>query len=456
MKKTSLLLCVAMLLSLFAFTSCAKIENAEQLMERVTEEMSKLDWYELELDMDMKFFMLDNQFDAKATGQIIQTGAENEQYFYYEGTTVTVKCESLDIDQTVETVTAYQDGQMFLLNTEDGEGQKLRSPISQADFEAYKEEQEDSTDLSATLKNCANTEFTKNEDKSWTLKCSGFSKEDVDQIFSSSFDVKDMIGAELEDVLLTLEFDKTFIMTTGKMEFVFKTPENAEQVPEMKATFECKNVNQEPQSDLIKVDDYREVTDARLFTKIEELMEDAYAAESATFTLETYQSATMGMESSKATETDTVKYITDDNGYRYYITALTDGKKYELVYENGYRTVNGTNRTAQTEAEAKSFIQSLINSAGYEKERVTDVQKDGNAYTVTIADPDLSKYGLESYGSNSSLKELKIIYTVGDDGKPITIESRLELAGDYTVGGKTFGFSFLIKTSITYTEEVAD
>lgn len=453
MKKTSLLLCAAILLSLFTFTSCTRIKTAEQLFDRMDKAMADLDWYELELDMDMTFFTMGKQFDATAKASRIESSEKSEEYFYYESTTVNVTCAELNVEQTTETVSAYQDGQMFFLNTqgeeEKEEGQKVRSSITKSDFIAYKKEKSQTTDLIADAKDCENAEFTQNKNKSWTVECSGFSKESMEDFFKSSFDIKDMLGAELKDVHLTLELDKKFVMNEGEIEFIFETAEDAEQTPRLKATFECKSINEEPDSDLIDADDYREVTDARLFSEVDDLIEEAFSKESASFELEIDQRVTSGRQTNRNNETDIVKYVTDDDGFRYYITASKDGQEVELTYENGYLS-NGSSSARQTQAEAKQFIQALLNSACYDKNKVVDIRKVKNAYTVTIEDPDLSKFALSPYKPKYDKKELTIVYTVNDEGELIKIEGKLSFNASLTVSGQSQGISVEEKTTLTY------
>ncbi len=426
MKKTSLLLCIALLFSCLAFTSCAKIETAEQLMKKIDSTMNKLDFYEVKMDMDMTFYLQKKEFKSTAEGRILLSNEKSKDFIYYYETKVKTSSKYPDVSTEVENILAFQDGNMFMANKTDDVDQKVRSAISQKDFITFLEEQNDSQ---FDVLDCENKEILQNEDKSWKLTCSGYSSENAIKLLGESFD-SETLGVPIKDMELTMNVDKKFRMDDMSIRFVFET-ENQKNVPAIQVTFECVNYDDsELEDDLIDKTKYTEVPDVRDYYKIEKLLEDANNKAEGSFILELEQNASIGTSKNRAYERDTVSYGTKDEKFYYSILARANDTEYEIKYENGVQTLQNIKNAEMTDLEAKALIRSLINSAGFDKTMVSNIEKTDNGYVVTINDPDISEFGLSNYKIVSQTQTLTITYTLTEDGELKSITSKLEVKGE--------------------------
>ena len=133
--------------------------------------MNKLDFYEVEMDMDMTFYLQKKEFKSTAEGRILLSNEKSKDFNYYHETKVKTSSKYPDVSTEVENILAFQDGNMFMANKTDDVDQKVRSAISQKDFITFLKEQNDSQ---FDVLDCENKEILQNEDKSWKLTCSGY------------------------------------------------------------------------------------------------------------------------------------------------------------------------------------------------------------------------------------------------------------------------------------------
>ena len=441
MKKTSLLLCIALLFSCLAFTSCTqneadeknepvkKIETAEELMERIDETMDQLDLYEIEMDMDITFYIQYKQLKNIAEGRLIISGTKSQNYVYYNETKVNISSDELDVNKETESVLAFRDGEIFMSNQLDEIDQKIRSKISKEDFIIFLAEQNDSQ---FDVLDCENKAILQNEDESWKLTCSGYSPENAIKLLGESFDT-DTLGAPITDMELTMNADKDFHMADMSIRFIFeKTTSN---MPEVNVSFECVSFNDSKVEDgLIDKTKYTEVPDVRDYYKIERLIKEAVNKSRGYFNLDINQAVTIDPEEKTSSERYIVYYGINDEKYYHQIISRSDNGTFEINYKEGVQTVTGAKDTEMTDMEAKTLMQTLINSANYDKTRVSTLEKTDNGYVVTIKDLDISAFGLSNYKIDSQTQILIITYTLTEDGELKTIESQLEIKGMIELG----------------------
>ena len=72
---------------------------------------------------------------------------------------------------------------MFVSSEQGDSVQKLYSPLTKDEYIAYLEKQEDALDID--FEACVNKTFAKNEDKTWTLTYSGYTKKVIAEVIEA-------------------------------------------------------------------------------------------------------------------------------------------------------------------------------------------------------------------------------------------------------------------------------
>lgn len=118
-KITALALCVLMVLSAFAFTSCAKEPTAYELVYEAMEKMSALDSLELEQKMDMKMDMMGMTMDVPMSVKIKGKHIKSDSPILRADMTTTM------METSVDSVVYIESGYVFLTSLSDSYKMKL-------------------------------------------------------------------------------------------------------------------------------------------------------------------------------------------------------------------------------------------------------------------------------------------------------------------------------------------
>ena len=453
MKKSSiLLLLVLAFVFAFAFTSCGDPDSAEAVLERIDKKMDSLESYESDLSMQMTFFIDETEVKAIGTGCLVESGVGTDDYYYYQSMTMTIFSDILPSSQETESIEAYNEGRMLVYNKGDGINQKLCSQMTKEAFLEYKE---DNDSLDIDFNDCSNADFVKNEDNSWSLTYSGYSETVIGSIVEDLGFDKEMVGAEISDMKISITADEDFRAKQIVFDFVFDVEEDATAVPVFTVTENFSKYNEATRIVKgINAVDYDEVEDVRLLYNVEKMIEDLQNDKDGSFVLDVSQTVTVMGQSSSYKETDTVSYGETDGSYFYDITADVSGSTIDIGYKNGVQTVtqNSASQTVdQTEDEARDFINGLINTAQYNKAYVSDLTKvsDG-VYKFQFDKPNSSTYkqALANMGASYDSAKQTITVTIRDN-KIVKIESEAEALGKIQ---SSFGISIEIVSSITFND----
>jgi hypothetical protein len=128
-----------------------------------------------------------------------------------------------------------------------------------------------------------------------------------------------------------------------------------------------------------------------------------------------------------------------------------DDQSLLIQYQSGQQTVttgDQTHTAAQTDAEAKTFIGGLIDSARFNRNAVTDIQETGKGvYVISCGQLDLQEYTDALTGNNIQLSSANQQITVTfQEDKLMKIESNITLAG--TEAGENM--SMMISSVVTF------
>lgn len=424
MKKFFVLL-IAVLLCALALTSCGDPKTTTELMDKIDEKMESLKSYQSDVTANLSTDIYGYHCVAGFTGKQITIYGASDKFYYYtvmEGTTEMKDTEKNEVVESVKSkeIEAFHEGKMFVSSEQGDSVQKLYSPLTKDEYIAYLEKQESTLDIDYEA--CVNKSFTKNEDKTWTLTYSGYTKKAIENVVET-FNANELFEEEIVDMEITIHANADFTVKNMELKMIF---ENESTTSTFSMTAEYSKYNEAtPIVDTLDVSQYKKVADCRLLTDLTDMIEDLEELENGSFVLDLTQTLSTSSSKSTYTERDTVTYGKKDGKYFYDAKASADNAKYDISYANGKQTVTVSGQTQtvdQSEKEAKAFINGLINSAKYSPDKIINItQKEDGVYTI-ICTPDSSLYKpAYSYLTNATQS---ITFTI-QDGKITKISSSI-------------------------------
>ncbi len=466
MKKRTLIIC-ALLACAMLLASCQTLKDAlrpdpktaEELWERIGEVMEGFDSHEIAMEMDMVMVVEGYAVESSATGTLIEDSGDD--YYYYSDTKITMKCDELDLDQESRAISAFMDGKAFEFRSEDGYERKLYSKMTAEEYATYLAADKEESSLDTDITDCTNAEFAKNEDETWTLIYSGYTKKAVNGITSAlSTQELDVFGADIVDVKVTFLTDENFRVTDISMEFEFDVDEDAKQTPVLDVRMKLVAVGDGVTrvTDTIDASKYKEVDDLAIRKEITELIKDRYEAEEGSFRYVQEQTFKVMGQTDKFTETDTVLYGVRDGKFYYDVTAEYDSVSMKLAYENGACTVTVEGESysePQTEQEARALVEMLINDStyGYHAESITNITDKGNGvWEIEQALGDTSELEgiFESMDGTYKSATQTVTVTI-KDGKLTEIKTVITASGSIT-SGNIYQVSYTLKMHTVFTD----
>ncbi|MBR5187380.1 MAG: hypothetical protein IKW18_02815 [Clostridia bacterium] len=437
MKKLFSLL-LAILLCMTLFTSCkTKFEpqSAKELWDKINETMDALDGYESNGTGSLTLNVSGVKLSMNLKMKSIISGLQNGNYYYYYSTDSTLSTtantsltgESGEVLHEIS-IEAFDDGKMFVSSESDERSQKLYSPLTKEEFLAYREKKDkESADINYS--DCKNAAFSQNEDGTWSLQYSGYTKKTINQLIKSfNMDSADF-DFEIEDLNVSILADSEFHAKEIKIQFIFdeETEKSTSPVFEMSMTYSNYNAITPIKPDS---SEYTEVEDCRFIYDLEDMLKALEEKKDGLFYLELEQVLSVPSlnQTQSYTEIDTVIYGEKNGSYFYEITAIAGSDVFDISYENGKQTISVSGQGEvynQTEKEAKEYVRSLINTAAYAPEYVSSITKRGDGiYEIQCKYPDTSAYTpiFEAYAGKLTEMTQVITFTI-KNGSIVEIEN---------------------------------
>lgn len=426
----AMLLC---LLMIFGLSACRQEsepeytpESAIALWEKIDKAMNTLQSMEMTTKTKVIFFNSGYQFELNGTAYVLTT----KDNHYMESINV-VTADELALEQTTKVVEAYYDGQVYIYNNDGIYEQKLCTQMSHEEYD--REHGAELTD-EIEMADCTKSEFSKGEGDTWKLHFSGYTKKTIDKVLETLNITDDLLGASISDMEVNLVANSDFCVQTMEIRFSF-TPAAGLAAPQFTVTAEYSGYNTatfNPRK--LNTEEYVAVDDVRVIESLALAIQERQNATSGKFSLEITTSYERPDMTQTSAETDMVSYGRKNGAYFYSITAQMDGQDFMLQYQNGEQTVTAggqTHTASQTEQEAKSFIDGLIDSAGYNANAVSGVQKlEDNVYVLSCAQLDLTEYTQSLTGNNIELTAgSQQITATFQDGKLVKMECTTRLSG---------------------------
>ena len=400
--------------------------NAAELWGNVEAAMDSLESMEITGTTNVVYYYMGYEFKLESSNYTVCTLEE-----YYGESVSKVTCEEASIEQNITTKNAYYDGKMYLAHDNGVYDQKL---CSVATKEQFRDTLTDSlTDINIT--ECTGGKFTKDGKAGWTLEFSGYTKKTISKVLDMLEISNDMLGADIEDMKITVNADAYFYIKSLTLAFVF-VEEEGNSVPEfsMNCTY-SKYYTATFDPEVLKAEEYVEVADLFVLDQIMDGLTQRQNATSGNFVLDLKNTTRYYGQSSTSKETDVVTYGKKNNAYYYSISAEVSGSKMALIYQNGMQTITADGETysnPSSDAEAKALVDGLIDSAMFDTLDVTNIEKEGEGvYMLTCENLNLSKYSARvTEGITLEYGEQAIKVTFRD-GELVKIESLVCLEGKY-------------------------
>ncbi len=431
MKKFLALLC-ALSMILVCFTACGTPKNADSLFKKINKTMEKMTSLESETTITMQFQSELVTIKGEAKGKTLQI-AQKDDYYYYTDMTTSFKTNSTSIKlEDTRTMEAYHNGNYYMLNEGEGIDQKIYSELSEKEARVYISDK--GMDISELTEDCEKN-FTQNEDGSFTLNYSKYGQEKALE-FCAELGINDaMFPDDILDMNVTMTADSEYRLTEMKIDFEFTKYDKYDIPTSLSIVMNYTKFDGiEKITDGLSPEGYKQIDDVRALTAISDGLEKKLQSKNESFTLDIEQKISVNGKEQIIKETDKVSYGVDDDGFFYNIEAKYNNRKYTITYSDGTQVTEqgSSNETKEmTDAEAKKFIETLINTAKYASFCVSDITKDENGvYTVTCEDPNPELYSTTfssvgaSYTSGNQTIEIAV-----KDGNIISIKSTSKANG---------------------------
>lgn len=427
--------------------------TAMELWNLVDKKMEEVGSYEGDGTMEMVIYTGGYKLETNANVVIVQIGKEeDDNYYFYEFTKAEMSCAELSMKSVMNTIKAYNEGYVYTSEITDGEGNSFCSKMTGVEFSEYFG---GSITDDFDFGDCTKAEFTKNDDGTWTLSFSGYTKKAVG-IFLDDMDMDDgEMGADVLDMKIIMTANADFYATELVLEFVFDVEETDTAIPVLKQVIKYKNFDAATKiTDGIKKDEYVEVPDVRVLSKVEDALDELAAMAEGSFTLDVKQELKDRFDTVTYIEKDTISFGKINGGYYYIADCVANGENMSVTYRNGVQTITyggETQNFSQSEEDARAYVEGVMNSADYLSSGVSNIEKvsDG-VYKLTVGAPSTTAYEeyLAAYGITFKSATQEIIVTFeGDELK--SMESEVKVLAEYTLEGAIEGVDMSVYTLLT-------
>lgn len=460
MKKLALILLVAVcLLSALSLTSCfeeKKPDSASALWDRACQEMDALTSFKAIADADIEMYVGGKLVEGTIKGTLISSNYDGAPY-YYEESVSEAKNDELGINNKTTTIEAYNDGKRFLKINDGKTINQICADFEFSKFESYITSKQ--SELNPT--ECTYSDFKENEDGTWVITASGFPSRAIKAFVEDTFDD---IGAEVDDIELTVTMNSEYLVTREELAFVFDA--EGTQAPSLSYVCEYSEFNSAQKiTDTINPKHYIDVSQKgfELLDSLEEQIEEHQKSESGRLKLTAIQEVSViGGSKSTSKEVDQVIYGVENGGYFYKILASVNGTELNMVYKNGKVTTTPSGLIPDqsiTDEEAKANIASLIDSAQFFKAYVKAVKEnEDGTFTIEQSVLDEDKYKslvkAVAQGNSSQFNGATQKITITLDGDKITkIDSTIEVRGRVYSGTRNISIKINVGSLVEFLEE---
>lgn len=448
------LLCVLLVLLGILLVSCLGSqeeeyapESANALWQKIDQTMSELTSVEMNSTIQMTYYQMGYRFERTASRYIFSS-----RETHYTESDYQFSCSELSIDERIHTVEAHLDGKIYIQTNDGTYDQKFYSVMTHEEYDQTR-----SSELidEIEISDCTAAEFSKGENGTWNLQFSGYTKKALDIALANLSLTDEALGATVSDMVVRLTADSDFRVEKMEIEFLYSAEDEAS--PQLSVVTEYSGYNTATLDPTrLKAEEYAEVSDVRVLSAVAAALQERQEATSGKFILDIWTSYLHDGKTSNSWETDTVSYGKKNGAYYYEITSQMEGQSFLINYQNGEQTVTTDEQiftAMQTEEEAKSFVDGLINSAKYNSISITDIEQvEENVYTLICAQLDPSAYMADMENNamelTSSTQQITVTFR---EGKLVKLNSKVTISGIYSEQEVTMS----VETVVTFEDTQA-
>ncbi len=257
----------------------------------------------------------------------------------------------------------FQNGRMYKTSTSDGEAYQFSSPMSAAEYVAYRNSLSSESSFNITRENHTTRTCQKNEDGSYTATYTDFTSDAILQ-FADELDAESMFGDEntLEDMIITLNTDQYRIPTVVRIDFVFAS-ESSSTLPTLWFEMQISDINASAIPTDINPEAYDDIGDLRNIKAAENGFSDVMDRESGYFKNEITQTIKLLTDEQTFTQTDNAHYGEDENGEVFFdVKSVSDTQNIHLVYSSGIMKTYRNNTLVSEEEVSSSAVKSSLDT----------------------------------------------------------------------------------------------
>lgn len=458
MKKIRLVLSVCLIVLILAsMTSCdlfskgTKDSQTEQekafvptsaieLWEKIDRTMDALKSYQCENKIEFVSFY-DGQEIKINSKTIISELSSKDEYAYLEESETTIESSERAVVENTSSLEAFYNGKMYVANKDSSNEQKIMSEITAEKYKDTKENaflMDEDFDFSA----CTNSDFSKNEDGSWKVEFSGYTKKSFDAFLKSMQLKEEDFGADIDDMQITATCNSKFYATTLEIKFVFDDDASVKPKFDCKGTYSKIN---EAKIDTAKINDadYKLVHDVYILDTLQTNLDDYIAADKGAFTSKLQSKITLDSTQKTGEENHNFEYGVENGGFYYSDQVTSKDANYNTSYKNGTQTISYAGEklnNSLNEIDAKAVVLTYMGYGNYDKISVNSITKQSDGvYKITLSIGDKASFdGVidPAYDSKvtSSSQEMLVTFS-GEKLKKIV--TNVSISGTITDGINT-------------------
>lgn len=402
-------------------------ESAVALWKKIEQTMDGVRSMKTDIIMDMVYYTMGYEVRMNSSGSVLV--APNS---YYADNRTSVKCEELSQSQEISTLEAFYDGLMYTSTNDGVFDQRFCSPMSWEDFRHSKSGGLFIGEIDFAA--CTVSKFSREDGNAWTIQFSGYTKKTIDTALKSMMISETELGVPITDMHVKVTADANFYIQKIDISLLFAENETR---PRLNVTARYSGFDNTQIQPLVEVlSEYTQVADVRILDYMSQALKERQDLSEGKFSLDIRTVYDMAKESIVYEEQDKITYGKKNGAYYYAIDSKMDDQNLTITYQNGEQTVKTGDQiqtVSQPEAEAKAFIDSLIDYGRYSGISVTNIQKqETGVFVLTVDRVDLSLFQSSVAGTGIVLESgAQTITTFFTDRKLSGMECTTVLAAKY-------------------------